>query len=538
MSSSFLGWQHDIGILSSRGSFANWAQGRLKRATRTPTGYIPNPEASWSSPGHIITGFNFYELVDESNALQFDQRLLNIEDDNRRADNLLLLACDFGSCEILQRLQIYLTPDGLKQRIRDHDGGSLKTAHLLRAIKSRNVGAVSFLLQNGADIFEYVSRGGFGTLHRAVALKSTEILELLLQHTQRNLGEEKLQELLLRTDSQGRRALHWAIGRKYAPLIEVLLKHASSTDILDQILYGTPAEHCTALNVYVLGRYSQHSNGASEILKILLKYANQLSNEAWQEFLGALTEDGCNVLHHMIIFSQIQDVGQLLEHVMRRSSPSLQNLLQSRTTIDGNTPLHLAAGQPVCLANTLMEYAKYCPSPDFPTQYLEMRNLEGYTARDVAIAQSRVDQVAILDRVRANIRGRDANPRGSAFDITFADESETSAKRNGKYDEWYQCWQREQSQRKDPEYISQKREEAPRALFIPRTASVNDPHIRGKIEKMVASIANSRVNLEKNEVNEGEGKSNVRLRCGRKIFEPDGTVRVVEWDYVTDRACI
>lgn len=335
---------------------------------------------------------------------------------------------------------------------------------LHHAIDSGSVEVVSFLLEHGADVFAYVRRRDFQgqitgtTLHRAISLDSVAILDALLQHTREKLGEEKLLELLLLQDDSKESAWRIAIMQRSVLVLEVLLRHASSANILRQLLLNESWPNGTALNYFAVDIPSIPNSNLSRLepltgkFELLLKYAGQLPKEALHEVLTTLSAKGSTALHSAAsAIGSIEHVEKLLRSAWSASEDTLAKLLQRRSR-DGRTALHMAAGLPLMDSEkrlmVLIEFANYCAPSDFLAKYLRLETVGGKTARDIAAGWQPENKVTILDDVLARVLGPSGvwNPR---LDIVSEDEDAASLEECPEDEEWYRLWKSEQRERRN-----------------------------------------------------------------------------------------
>ena len=265
--------------------------------------------ADTNSPGLLIAVFDFYEVMDILTSTTLKQNLIVPTDENDHGETMPVIACEFGSHGTLHKLKL-LFPDDFKKLCtkpeRPYEDGFLH-----RAIRSESVETVSLLLDNGADVSEYVDilfldyhtdefirlRKFTGTtLHRAVNVNSAVILNILLEHAQKHLSKEELRKLLLATDAANRSALYLAIEKtglteqRSDAVADLLLKCASSIDSLRPMLLVGFQHAGSALNLCAERFRFQYLDSVSEMLLLLLKHTRELPVEAKQELVSAVTE--------------------------------------------------------------------------------------------------------------------------------------------------------------------------------------------------------------------------------------------------------
>lgn len=311
INSSFMKWQRLTSKfsykvpskrISSKGSFISPSE-FLRRGV--------SQSAVTNSPGLLIAVFDFYEVMDILTSTTLKQNLIVPTDENDQGETMPVIACEFGSHGTLHRLKI-LFPDDFKKLCIKSERGPFVDCFLHRAIRSKSVETVSFLLNNGADVSEYVTGSSFDywndefirlrivtgtTLHRAVNVNSAVILSILLEHAQTHLSKEELRELLLATDAENRSALYLVIEKtglteqRSDAMADLLLKYASSIGSLRPILLVGFRHAGSALNLYAEVFRSQYLDSDSEMLLVLLKHTSELTVEAKQELVSAVTSE-------------------------------------------------------------------------------------------------------------------------------------------------------------------------------------------------------------------------------------------------------
>ncbi|MCJ1470964.1 hypothetical protein MMC07_009612, partial [Pseudocyphellaria aurata] len=261
------------------------------------------------SPGLLIAVFDFYEVMDILTSMT-PKQLIVPTDKNSMGETMPVIACEFGSHGTLRKLK-HLFPDDFKKLCTKPEtvGGHFVDCFLHRAVQSGSVETVSLLLDNGADVSDYVYSAQpeyfFGdsirslivtgtTLHRAVSRNSADILDTLLKHAQKHLSEEELRKLLLTMDVDGRSALYLAIEKtelteqRSDAVADLLLKYASSIGSLRPMLLVGFRDAGSALNLCAENFRFQHLDSVSKMLLVLLKHTSELSVEAKQELVSAV----------------------------------------------------------------------------------------------------------------------------------------------------------------------------------------------------------------------------------------------------------
>ncbi|KAL9063051.1 MAG: hypothetical protein Q9161_009648 [Pseudevernia consocians] len=291
------------------------------------------------SPGLLIAVFDFYEVMDILTSRILKPNPIVLTDKNGRGETMLVVACAFGSHNTLHRLKI-LVPDDFKKLCTKPKSGLYADSFLHRAIKSKSVKTVSLLLDNGADVSEYVKvsphlpnylrhkvditsprrvTSGFAggtTLHQAVGAKSAIILNKLLEHARTHLSKEKLRKLLLTLNEWQGSALCLTIrhGRasdeRSVAMAGLLLEYASSNGSLRPILSVGFRHWGSALDLCAQIDYGDFNN-VSEMLLVLLKHTSGLPVEAKQELVSAVGSEGRTARDNVALYGREDQVAIL-----------------------------------------------------------------------------------------------------------------------------------------------------------------------------------------------------------------------------------
>ena len=469
MSPSFIGWQKVIHSRSYEFATKKISRHMCFIQQDALKGCIPRSEVDANGlreyrnrPSLLVATFNFHELMDVMAPRPLKRIPIVLDDENSARESVLVRACRYNAYDTLKILQTRFPKDFMKLVQASRSGLTLSGLH--HAIDSGRVEVVSLLLEHGADVFAYTRRRFFPnditgtTLHRAVSLDSIASLDALLQHTREKLGEEKLREFLVLQDDFKQSAWKLAIMERSVLVLEVLLKHASSANILRQLLLNGGYPYGTALNYLAVNIRSQNlgrkrPEPLTGKLELLLEYAGQLPKEALHEFLTTVSAKGSTALHlAAFALESAEHVEKLLRSAWSASENTLAKLLQRRDRV-GRTALHTAAGRPFVVSEkrlmVLIEFAKYCAPSDFLAKYLRLETVNGETARDIAAADWQSEKkVAILDDVLARVPG----PLGvwsPRLDIISDDDDSASLEECPEDEEWYRLWKSEQRERRN-----------------------------------------------------------------------------------------